>query len=326
MFGPETEPILQIRTLKKYFPVEGGFMRRPKGWIQAVDDVHLQLPWGRTLGLVGESGCGKSTLAKLILRLLDPDQGSIFFQGRDIAKLPERRLKPLRKRLQIVFQDPYGSLNPKLSIGRTLEDGLRVAGMEKRQRPGRIAELLQLVGLPPGVQKGYAHQFSGGQRQRINLARALSVEPKLIICDEPVSALDVSIQAQIINLLNRLQAELGLSYLFISHDLNLVGYLSDQVAVMYMGQIVEYAPSRELFENPGHPYTRTLLDAVPGKDLQLLDQPRPISGEVPTLMDPPPGCRFRDRCPQAGPDCKQAEISLRSLSREHWVRCVRTGS
>ncbi|MFO8033431.1 MAG: ATP-binding cassette domain-containing protein [Desulfohalobiaceae bacterium] len=322
----DTEYILQIKSLTKHFPVPGGFMQRPKGWIQAVDHVDLQLPRGRTLGLVGESGCGKSTLAKLILRLLDPDQGSILFQGQEIALMPERRLKHLRKSLQIVFQDPYGSLNPKLSIGRTLEDGLRVAGLDKKKRPARIKELLQLVGLPSGARQGYAHQFSGGQRQRINLARALSVEPQLIVCDEPVSALDVSIQAQIINLLSELQMELGLSYLFISHDLNLVGYLSDQVAVMYMGQIVEYAPSREIFQNPRHPYTQTLLAAVPGREPQELTQLQSISGEVPALMDPPPGCRFQARCAQAGEICKNEGPGLRSLGPGHLVRCVRTSA
>ncbi len=318
------EHILQVTALKKYFPVPGGFMRGTKGWIKAVDNVDLYLPKGQTLGLVGESGCGKSTLAKLILRLLEPDQGSILFQGQEIAFLPEHKLKPLRKSLQIVFQDPYGSLNPKLSIGRTLLDGLRVAGVERKKRPARIKELLQLVGLPSGAQKGYAHQFSGGQRQRINLARALSVEPRLIICDEPVSALDVSIQAQIINLLSELQGELGLSYLFISHDLNLVGYLSDQVAVMYMGQIVEYAPSRELFQNPMHPYTQTLLAAVPGREPQETAQLDSITGEVSTLMDPPTGCRFQNRCPQVAQICKNPDLEMRSLGREHWVRCTRT--
>ncbi|MFW6054746.1 MAG: ABC transporter ATP-binding protein, partial [Thermodesulfobacteriota bacterium] len=251
----EQEAILRARGVRKYFPVRRGFLQRPAGWIQAVDDVSLEILPGQTLGLVGESGCGKSTLARLFLKLLHPDQGEILYKGREISGLSEREFKPLRKEIQIIFQDPQGSLNPKMTIASTLEDGLKVLGLPKKQHQEKTGQLLERVGLSPEDRKRYPHEFSGGQRQRIGLARALTVEPKLIICDEPVSALDVSIQSKIINLLYTLQQESSVSYLFISHDLNVVGYLSHQVAVMYLGQIMEYAPTEKIFAWPEHPYT-----------------------------------------------------------------------
>jgi ABC-type glutathione transport system ATPase component len=256
--------ILRIEGLRKRFPVRRGFFQRTVGWVRAVEDVSLAVAAGRTLGLVGESGCGKTTLARMIVNLLPADAGRILFRGTDLCALSAAEMKPLRRQIQIIFQDPYGSLNPRMTVGQTLAEGLRMAGIRSRRRAGeRLEELLALVGLSPRAVGRFPHEFSGGQRQRIGIARALSVAPSLIVCDEPVSALDVSIQAQIINLLKDLQDRLGLSYLFISHDLNIVGYLCHQVAVMYRGRIVEIAPAEALFESPRHPYTRRLLAAAP---------------------------------------------------------------
>ena len=240
---------LRVEGLKKYFPVRRGFFQRTAGWIKAVDGIDLEIEPGKTLSLVGESGCGKSTVAKVILRLIEPDEGKLIYKGNDIVNLSHKEMKPLRKEMQIVFQDPFGSLNPRMTVGQTIEEGLRGMGLSKGERRHRRDELLEMVGISPVSSDRYPHEFSGGQRQRVGVARALSVSPSLIICDEPVSALDVSIQAQIINLLKDLQDRLGLSYLFISHDLNVVGYLSDKVAVMYLGHIMEYANTEELFEN-----------------------------------------------------------------------------
>ncbi len=314
--------LLQVRGLKKHFPVLSGFWQRTVGWTKAVDGVDFDLPPGRTLGLVGESGCGKTTLAKTILRLLEPESGRIVYKDRDITHISGRHLKALRKEMQIIFQDPYGSLNPKLRVGTTLEDGLRHLGLAARQRQQRIEELLCMVGLPGEAKNRHPHEFSGGQRQRIGLARALSVDPGLIVCDEPVSALDVSIQAQMLNLLLDLQQQFGLSYLFISHDLNVVGYLSDWIAVMYLGQVVEFAPGSEIFSNPVHPYTRALLQAIPSTDPSARRQLQLVSGEPPDPQSPPPGCRFRSRCPEAETSCRE-EVSLRHIGQEHAVRCIR---
>ena len=246
--------ILQVDGLKKYFPIRRGFFQRVTGWVKAVENVSFQIPEGKTLGLVGESGCGKTTVARLILRLLQVDEGKILYRNQDISSLSEKEMKPFRKQIQIIFQDPYGSLNPRMTVGQTLAEGLQIAGnLQRNARSNQLEQLLKTVGMSPRSMDRYPHEFSGGQRQRIGIARALSVEPKLIICDEPVSALDVSIQAQIINLLKDLQDQLGLSYLFISHDLNVVGYLCHDVAVMYRGQIMEYSPADELFDHPYHP-------------------------------------------------------------------------
>ncbi len=313
--------VLKVNGLKKYFPVRRGFFQRIGGWIKAVDGVAFEIEQAKTLGLVGESGCGKSTVARLILKLLEADAGQIAYRGRDISKSSEKDIKPLRKEMQIVFQDPYGSLNPRMTAGQSIEEGLRISGVPGKKRKERIDRLLNMVGMSYGSADRYPHEFSGGQRQRIGIARALSVEPSLIICDEPISALDVSIQAQIINLLKDLQDELGLSYLFISHDLNVVGYLSDQVAVMYLGHIMEYSRTAELFENPLHPYTLALLSSVPvpepGQKLRM----QSLKGDVPSALDPPPGCKFQGRCTLVEEQCRNQEIDFYDAGEGHMVRC-----
>ena len=316
-----SEICLHVEGLKKYFPVRRGFFQRVAGWVKAVDNIDLAVPKGKTLGLVGESGCGKSTVARLVLRLLEPDAGRIVYEGRDITHLPPRDLNALRKEMQIVFQDPYGSLNPRMTIGQTIKEGLRKMRLSKGARRERLEELLQMVGLSAGSADRYPHEFSGGQRQRAGIARALSVEPSLVICDEPVSALDVSIQAQIINLLKDLQDRLGLSYLFISHDLNVVGYLSDRVAVMYLGQIMEYADADDLFESPCHPYSRALLSAVPRPEAGAKRGLSSLGGEVPSPLDPPPGCKFQARCPYAEVRCREEPVAFYRVGGNHLVRC-----
>ncbi|MFZ0611767.1 MAG: oligopeptide/dipeptide ABC transporter ATP-binding protein [Desulfobacterales bacterium] len=320
---PADDIILEVRDLKKHFPVRSGFFLRVTGWIKAVNGVDFKIRQGQTLGLVGESGCGKSTVARMVMRLLQPDAGLIFFRQDDISRLSEKELKPYRKQMQIVFQDPYGSLNPRMTVGQSIEEGLRIVGIARgRRRRDRLAELLEMVGMSPESAGRYPHEFSGGQRQRIGIARALSVDPALIICDEPISALDVSIQAQVINLLKDLQDRLGLSYLFISHDLNVVGYLCNQVAVMNKGYIMEYAAAEDLYAHPRHPYTQTLLAAIPDvdrgqkKDIQLKD-PGPRPGP------PPSGCVFQDSCPQSDAACRQPYLALRPVAPDHFVRCWR---
>ncbi len=317
----QTEPILEARGLRKYFPIRRGFLQRAAGWVHAVDGVDLEITPGGTLGLVGESGCGKSTVGRLILKLLEPDAGTIRFRGEDVGDLPAGRMGAFRRQVQIVFQDPYGSLNPRMTVGQTLEDGVRRLGVgDGRERRRRVSALLERVGLPGHVAGRYPHEFSGGQRQRIGIARALSVEPSLIVCDEPVSALDVSVQAQIINLLRDLQDQLGLSYLFIAHDLNLVRYFSDEVAVMYGGQIMERAPASSLEKGAFHPYSRGLLAAVPVPDPQSRMEAPLLRGEVGTTLDPPPGCRFQGRCPLAEERCRRGEIAYYPMG-DHQVRC-----
>lgn len=319
--NPEDNIILEVRDLKKHFPVRSGFFLRVTGWIKAVNGVDFKIRQGQTLGLVGESGCGKSTVARMIMRLLRPDDGLIFFHQDDISRLTEKELKPYRKQMQIVFQDPYGSLNPRMTVGQSIEEGLRIVGTPRGQRrKDRLAELLEMVGMSPESAGRYPHEFSGGQRQRIGIARALSVNPSLIICDEPISALDVSIQAQVINLLKDLQDRLGLSYLFISHDLNVVGYLCNQVAVMNKGYIMEYAPAEELYAQPLHPYTQTLLAAIPDVDRdQKADLHLKEGGVAPGR--PPEGCVFQDFCPKGDNTCRQADLPLRSVAPDHLVRC-----
>ena len=319
------QPILQVQNLKKYFAVRRGFFQKIVGWVKAVDGVDLEIEAGQTLGLVGESGCGKSTLARLILKLLPLDEGRIVFNQTDISPFTEKEMKPLRKQMQIVFQDPFGSLNPRLSVGQSIEEGLRVSGIATTpERQQRLVQLLTMVGLTPDSADRYPHEFSGGQRQRICIARALSVDPALIICDEPISALDVSIQAQIINLLKDLQDQLGITYLFISHDLNVVGYLCQRVAVMYKGRIMEYAPADELYDNPVHPYTISLLNAIPGSEqgrkLTVQGETRQIS----LPAEPDDGCIFQGQCRFQAPQCLTGEIALREISPGHSVRCHRT--
>ena len=316
---------LRVEGLKKYFPVRRGFFQRAAGWIKAVDGIDLEIEPGKTLALVGESGCGKSTVAKVILRLIEPDEGKLIYKGSDITNISHREMKHLRKEMQIVFQDPFGSLNPRMTVGQTIEEGLRGMDLSKRERRDRRDELLEMVGISAISSDRYPHEFSGGQRQRVGVARALSVSPSLIICDEPVSALDVSIQAQIINLLKDLQDRLGLSYLFISHDLNVVGYLSDKVAVMYLGHIMEYANTEELFESPLHPYTLALLSAVPVAEPDKRLELKSLSGDVPSPLDPPPGCKFQGRCPQVEERCREEEIGFARVSEDHLVRCWKVG-
>ena len=319
---PDNSHILKVQGLKKHFPVQRGFFQNVIGWIKAVDGVDFEIGKGKTLGLVGESGCGKSTIGRLILRLVDPSEGGIAYKGQDITSLSQKEIKPLRKEMQIVFQDPFGSLNPRMTIGQSIEEGLRTLGIKGRSaRLARVGELLEMVGIAPSAADRYPHEFSGGQRQRIGIARALSVEPSLIICDEPVSALDVSIQAQIINLLKRLQSRLELSYLFIAHDLNVVGYISDWVAVMYLGHIMEYAPAEELFDNPLHPYTLALFSAIPEPDPKARKTREALPGDVPSPFNPPPGCKFQGRCPLVEDRCRKQEIQFYEVGEGHRVRC-----
>jgi oligopeptide/dipeptide ABC transporter ATP-binding protein len=317
----DNQVILEVRGLKKYFPVKRGFFQRTVGWIKAVDGVDFEIDAGKSLGLVGESGCGKTTIARVVLKLLESDGGKILYHGTDITAFTPKEMRPLRKEMQIIFQDPFGSLNPRMTVGQTVEEGLRAAGMSRERRKARVKELLEQVGIAPSSAERYPHEFSGGQRQRIGVARALSVEPSLIICDEPVSALDVSIQAQIINLLKDLQGEFGLSYLFITHDLNVVGYLSDEIAVMYLGHIMEYAKNEEIFEKPYHPYTLALLAAVPkaepGRDREM----KPLGGEPPSAFNPPVGCHFQGRCPLVEDRCREKPIEFYEVGPRHRVRC-----
>jgi oligopeptide transport system ATP-binding protein len=314
--------VLSVKGLKKYFPVRRGFLQKTIGWIKAVDGVDLAIGRGKTLGLVGESGCGKTTVGLLILKLLEPDAGQILFQSQDISGLAPEEMKPLRKEMQIIFQDPFGSLNPRMTVGQSIEEGLLTLGNGGRAwRRDRISELLEMVGMPATVHDRYPHEFSGGQRQRIGIARALSVEPSLIICDEPVSALDVSIQAQIINLLKDLQVKLGLSYLFIAHDLNVVEYISDAVAIMYLGQLMEYGPAELIYDKPIHPYTRALLSAVPVPEPGRTREWEPLGGDVPTPFNPPPGCKFQGRCPLVEDRCRREDIEFYPVEDDRRVRC-----
>ncbi|MGH7106737.1 MAG: ABC transporter ATP-binding protein [Acetobacteraceae bacterium] len=318
------EPLLAVSSLAKHFPVERGIIfSRRLGAVRAVDGISFSLARGETLALVGESGCGKSTTARLVLRLLPPTAGQIHFAGADITTLSGEPLRALRRRMQIVFQDPFASLDPRMTVADILEEPLVVHGIgDRAARRARVDALLGMVGLARYHAGRYPHEFSGGQRQRIGIARALAPSPELIVCDEPVSALDVSIQAQVINLLEALKRELGLSYLFIAHDLAVVKHVADRVAVMYLGRIVEIAPKDVLFSNPRHPYTRTLLAAIPRPDPHLEPEP-PRPGELPSPLAPPPGCRFHPRCPFAIARCRTEDPALLPLAGDHLAACHR---
>lgn len=313
------ESFLQVRHLVKHFPVENS-----DDVLQAVDDVSFDIIAGETLGLVGESGCGKSTVGRCLLRLHEPTSGEVIIEGRNILELSNSEMQARRRQMQIIFQDPYSSLNPRLSIRSIVSEPLKIHGIgSKAEQNARVADLLQKVGLDPKYADRYPHEFSGGQRQRIGIARALAVNPKLIICDEPVSALDVSVQAQVVNLLQDLQDEFGLTYLFISHGLAVVEHISDRVAVMYLGKIVEICDARELYEMPMHPYTKALLSAIPVPEPAHKRERIVLTGDVPTPINPPSGCRFRTRCPIAIEQCASVVPELREITPNHFAACIR---
>jgi oligopeptide transport system ATP-binding protein len=319
-------PLLEVRNLVKHFRVAGGIFGGRSGLIRAVDGVSFELQRGETLGLVGESGCGKTTTGRCILQLERPTSGEVIFEGRDLTKLGEDELRAVRRKVQVIFQDPYSSLNPRMTVGQIIAEPLAVHGIvsERKSRGERVRELLTHVGLLPQHAHRYPHQLSGGQRQRVGIARALAVEPALIICDEPVSALDVSIQAQIINLLEDLQAQFGLTYLFVAHDLSVVRHISDRVAVMYLGKIVEITDRKSLYDAPLHPYTKALLSAVPIPDPVLEAQRERVvlGGEVPSPLSPPSGCVFHPRCPIAIDRCRREVPDLREIRSGHRAACV----
>ncbi len=326
MNAPQNNLMVEVKNLKMYFPITRGLLRHHVADVKAVDDISFEIKKHETLGLVGESGCGKTTTGRCILRLYNPTSGNIFFAGNDISTIPERKVKPLRSQMGAIFQDPFGSLNPRQTAGSIVGDPLKVHNMATGiELENRVMELFRLVGLDPSMRDRVPHEFSGGQRQRIGIARALACSPALVICDEPISALDVSIQAQIINLLEELQGRLGLTYLFIAHDLAVVQHISDRVAVMYLGRIMELTTSEELYENPLHPYTRALLSAIPIPD-PIAEKTRMrivLKGEVPSPVNPPPGCHFHPRCSMAIPECSAARPPLRDIGNGHFVACIR---
>jgi oligopeptide/dipeptide ABC transporter ATP-binding protein len=321
------EALVQVSGLRKYFPVRGGLFGRVVNQVRAVEDVSFEIARGETLGLVGESGCGKTTVGRMLLRLLEPTAGSMRFAGRDLAELAGGELRRMRRRMQIVFQDPYSSLNPRRTVGDAIGEPLSVHGLAKgAEIDRRVGALLEKVGLPGSYRSRYPHEFSGGQRQRVCIARALALEPEFIVCDEAVSALDISIQAQILNLLADLRVELGLTYLFISHNLNVVQSVADRIAVMYLGKLVEVAPASELFRAPQHPYTRALLSANPIPDPDVPLRPIILKGELPSPLDPPAGCRFHTRCPDVFEPCSRVVPEARLVrgqgnQPDHHVWC-----
>jgi oligopeptide transport system ATP-binding protein len=323
---PGAEPLVKLVGVKKHFPITRGILiQRKIGQVHAVDGIDLEVYPGETLGLVGETGCGKSTAARLVTKLLEVTSGQIFFEGQDITTLSRRQMRPLRREIQMIFQDPYASLNPRKTVGSIIAEPFEIhKSVQKDKLKGEVQQLMELVGLNPEHYNRFPHEFSGGQRQRIGVARALALRPKLIVCDEPVSALDVSIQAQVLNLLEDLQEEFNLTYIFIAHDLSVVKHMSDRVAVMYLGRIVEIAPGETLYQNPKHPYTGALLSAVPIPDPDLATHRRRIilEGDVPSPIDPPEGCRFHPRCPRAQfPKCKEDDPALTPHHREQFAAC-----
>ena len=319
--------LLEARNIVKHFPIKGGVFMKEIAAVKAVDGVSLTIDEGETVGLVGESGCGKTTFGRAILRLEEPTSGEIYFEGESILSYDKNKMQALREKMQIIFQDPFSSLNPRKTVSHIIGEPLLVHGIKSRKkREERVLELLQVVGLRKEHMRRYPHQFSGGQRQRIGVARALALQPKLIVCDEAVSALDVSIQAQVINLLEDLQDDFGLTYLFISHDLSVVEHVSDRVAVMYLGKIAEFAPSKALYKNPLHPYTQALLSAVPVPDPSCKSNTRIIlKGDVPSPIDPPPGCSFHPRCLYAKDTCSQSQPQLKEIDPNHFAACFYAG-
>ena len=313
--------LLELQTVTRDFSAGGSAFARGRAQLRAVDEVTLTLQPAETLGLVGESGCGKTTLARLALRLLEPSAGTIRFEGRDISHLEERDLRPLRRQFQAVFQDPFSSLNPRMRVGEIVAEPLRNFGVSAPERRRQVTELLEIVGLPADATRRYPHAFSGGQRQRIGIARALALKPRLIVCDEAVSALDVSVQAQILNLLAELQRRLGLALLFISHNLAVVRHVSHRIAVMYLGRLIELADEPAIFAHPLHPYTQALLAAVPQPDPRRRSREVPAPGEVPSPIDPPSGCHFHPRCPRAAAECRSTVPEFREAEPRRWVRC-----
>jgi len=317
--------LIKVNNLKKWFPIRGGILSRTVGYVKAVNDVSFYVNRGEVLGLVGESGSGKTTVGRTILRLIEPTDGEVVFDGTDVVALSKAELRPFRRRMQIIFQDPFASLNPRMTVGDIIAEPLIIHKLVKtpQERTDRVAELLKLVGLSPDHMRRYPHEFSGGQRQRIGIARALAVDPDFIVADEPVSALDVSIQAQVVNLLQDLKDELGLTLLFIAHDLAVVEYVSDRIAVMYLGKIMEMAPAKELYTDPQHPYTEALLSAVPVPDPTIKRERIVLEGDIPSPINPPSGCVFRTRCRYAIPECAETVPELREVSPGHYKACIR---
>ncbi|PUU88092.1 MAG: peptide/nickel transport system ATP-binding protein [Halanaerobium sp.] len=317
------ENLLEVKNLKKYFPVKAGVFKRTVAHVKAVDDISFAVKEGETLGLVGESGCGKSTTGRTILRLLEATAGEIVFKGQNILTYDRKQMRKLRKEMQIIFQDPYASLNPRMTVGNIVGEAIDLHNLaaSKKERNEMVRELLEKVGLGSEYMQRYPHEFSGGQRQRIGVARALAVDPKLIIADEPVSALDVSVQAQVVNLLQDLQKEFGLTFLFIAHDLSVVKHISDRVAVMYLGKIVELTDKDDLYNNPKHPYTQSLLSAIPEADPKKKKERIILEGDVPSPVDPPSGCRFHPRCPKAFAKCSEVEPEFKEYGAGHFAAC-----